>query len=170
MTKTLGLTSRHGVHVPAGPAPWSAAQPGHEPGTRLAAAGPAGGGPPPASAGPLPACRPAWKARAPYAHLHHGDDEGQGLPTARWGRNTEVARPVAASAYQKPVGCALQESGNHCCLHWTRNGETHVTSVQGHPVLAQAPETATSLSVTSGLGSRSRSAPELPGALRVWRC
>ena len=59
------------------------------------------------SAGSLPACMPNWTVRGPYAHLHHRDDEGQGLPAARWGRNTEVARPVAASADQKPIGCAL---------------------------------------------------------------
>lgn len=74
-----------------------------------------------------------------YAHLYHRNDEGQGLPTARRGRNTKVPGPVATSGHQKPVGCALQEGRNHCCLDWTKE-ETQVTSEHKYPESAEAPK------------------------------
>lgn len=137
--------SRSRVHIPAGPAPWWAAQPGHGCGRPLSKAGPEGEGAP-ASARLLPVlCTPAVEKGDPHTDLHHRDDEGQCLPTACWGRNTEVARPVAASAHQKPTGCALQEGGNHSCLDWMRKGEREV-------VFTPRPRPAASLPVTSGLG------------------
>ena len=74
----------------------------------------------------------------PHAHLYHRDDEGQGLPAARWGRHAKVAGPVAASGHQKPVSCALQESGNHRGLDWTRRDDRHVCA--GTTRIGKAPK------------------------------
>lgn len=80
---------------------------------------------------------PAGPARGlqggrPRAHLHHGYDEGQGLPAARRGGDTEVPGLVAASAHQEPMGGALQESRDDCRLHWGGE-EAPVRLTQGQP-------------------------------------
>lgn len=124
-----------GARIPAGPAPWWAARPGHAPGTRLAAAGPAGGrGVSPVSPGPTPCLPTPLGGQGPHTHLHHRDDEGQRLPTARRGRNTEVTGPVATPAHQKAAGRALQDSRDHRGLDWTgRGGAVLVTSMWEPP-------------------------------------
>lgn len=106
-----------------------------------------------------------------FTHLHHRDDKGQSLPTARGGRNTEVTRPVATSAHQKPAGCAFQESRNHCCLYWTKKGKRQVISGHRHPESAQAPRPVSSQPGTSRLfslkvSSRASSSIKRPKTLR----
>lgn len=53
-----------------------------------------------------------------HTHLYHRDDKGQCFPTARWGRDAEVTRLVATSAYEKPMVSTFEEGGNHSCLDW----------------------------------------------------
>lgn len=55
--------------------------------------------------------------------MYHGDDKGQGFPTACWGRDAEVTRLVAPSAYKKPTVSTLEEGGNHSCLDWKDDRE-----------------------------------------------
>lgn len=59
----------------------------------------------------------------PHTHLYHRDDKGQCFPTACWGRNAEIPRLVATSAYQKPTVCTLQEGWDHSCLDWKEGKE-----------------------------------------------
>lgn len=73
-----------------------------------------------------------------YTHLYHGDDKGQCFPTARWGRNTEVARLIATSAYQKPTVCTLQEGRNHSCLDW-KEGKAQVNSMPEYTASPRSP-------------------------------
>lgn len=123
-----------GARIPAGPAPWWAARPGHAPGTRLAASGPAGGeGVSPVSPGPTPCLPTPLGGQGPHTHLHHRDDEGQRLPTARRGRNTEVTGPVATPAHQKATGRALQDSRDHRGLDWTGRGGRCLSRPCGNP-------------------------------------
>lgn len=58
-----GSDPGRGARIPAGPAPWWAARPGHAPGTRLAASGPAGGGCHLCHQGQHPACQPLSEGR-----------------------------------------------------------------------------------------------------------
>lgn len=145
------------VHIPAGPAPWWATQLGRGSGTQLDAAGP--GGEPPLSAGPASCLPSPLRGRVPCAYLYHRDDEGQRLPAARRGRDTEVSGLIATSAHQKPVGQALQDSGNHCCLNW-RNRIRGKSRARRVPEITDA---ASSCDLQAGL-HRSRTAPEPPGA------
>lgn len=78
----------------------------------------------------------------PHTHLHHRNDKSQCLPTARWGRNTEVTGLVAASAHQKPAGHALQDSGDDRSLDWTGRREA------SHTWAGAPPSTGRGLAVT----------------------
>lgn len=92
------------------------------------------GGVSPVSPGPTPCLPTPLGGQGPHTHLHHRDDEGQRLPTARRGRNTEVTGPVATPAHQKAAGRALQDSRDHRGLDWTgRGGAVLVTSMWEPP-------------------------------------